>query len=786
MQTAHRSLRWLFSLALAVGLVGAATAQQPAAAAPQKAVVSDILIEGNYLVSSDVIRTQLRTRIGQEYVPETLQEDVRSLFATRQYANVWADRLYDGPGKIKVVIHIRDHASVVKEVQYNGNIHLSRDDLDVITGVRKGMPCNPYANKVACNNIVKRYSEEGRPMTSCKLRKGGEPGDTEVIFDITEGYIVRISAIDFTGSTFVSAAVLRQRIQSGAMLLHIPISGMYNPTLLEHDTSELIKYYRNFGYHDVRISREMNYSSDGRTVRVVFHVREGDRYKVDGAPRIEGVKKFPVEPLQALVTQKGGEYYDQAKIDKDKNRIQNYIGWDGIKVNVMAEPVLVPGKPGVVRVNYLVVEEGPAKVGQIMILGNERTKQEVILRQLQLYPGQPLTYPELKAAELRLARLGIFEQSPDRSVKPTVTVVSDPFNPTEFKTVRVDVQETSTGSLMFGVGVNSDAGFTGSIVLNERNFDVLRWPTSLEDAISGNAWRGAGQEFRVEAVPGTQVQRYSVSLREPFLLDSPYSLTNSAYFFQRYYNEYNEDRIGGRVTLGRKIDQYWSAAATVRVEDVRVSNVQPWAPEDYQSVVGWNFQTGVRLGVTHDTRDSVLRPTEGHLAEISYEQVFGDKVFGLANFDFSQYWTVIQRADGGGRHVLSFHNQIGWASDNTPVYERYFGGGFRSIRGFQFRGVGPEENGSKIGGDFLFMNSLEYQMPIRASDQVFLVGFVDSGTVSPNISNWQEYRVSAGVGVRFTVPMLGPVPIALDFGFPIVKGPHDNTQVFNFFMGFTR
>jgi outer membrane protein insertion porin family len=120
------------------------------------------------------------------------------------------------------------------------------------------------------------------------------------------------------------------------------------------------------------------------------------------------------------------------------------------------------------------------------------------------------------------------------------------------------------------------------------------------------------------------------------------------------------------------------------------------------------------------------------------------------------------------------------------VYERYFGGGFRSIRGFQFRGVGPDINGFKVGGDFMFMNSLEYQLPIRASDQVFLVGFVDSGTVSTRINDLDTYRVSAGFGVRFTVPMLGPVPIALDFGFPIVKGSADNTQVFSFWMGFFR
>ncbi len=85
----------------------------------------------------------------------------------------------------------------------------------------------------------------------------------------------------------------------------------------------------------------------------------------------------------------------------------------------------------------------------------------------------------------------------------------------EAKDLRVDVEEQRTGSLMFGLGVNSDAGLVGSVVLNEKNFDILRPPTCLDDLLRGRAWRGAGQEFRMEAVPGTQRQRHSVSFRDP-------------------------------------------------------------------------------------------------------------------------------------------------------------------------------------------------------------------------------------------------------------------------------
>ncbi|NBO92380.1 MAG: outer membrane protein assembly factor BamA [Planctomycetia bacterium] len=779
-------------LLLTAGGAGLAVlhAQAPAAPAVARATVNDIRIRGNRNTPSENIKNQMRTRVGKDFSAETLQEDVRTLYNSRSFARVWADKEDDGKGGVVVIINVREFPSLVRSVEYRGNTHLSKDELDNVTNVRKGMPCNPYANKVACQRIVQRYNEDGRPYAACNLIKGDDENDTEVIFNITEGPKVYISSIDFTGNTFVTGAVLKQRINSSSMLLGdygLRLMGQYNPGLLEHDVNELIRYYRGFGFHDVRISRQVIYAPDSRSVRVVFHIQEGIRYKVDGTPQVTGSKSIAAEALEAMNKQKSGEYYDQRTIDGDISRISDYYGYTGRQTRVMPEASFMKEKPGFVRVNYQVEEQKPAVAGQVIIVGNERTDQRVILRQIPIYPGQTLTYPDLRLAERNLARLNIFESSPDGSVRPTVTVRDNPFNPdSNVKDIVVNVQEASTGSLMFGLGVNSDSGFTGSVVLNERNFDLFRPATSLEDLFSGGAWRGAGQELRIEAVPGTQLQRYMVTFREPFLFDSPYSMTLSGYYYQRYFNEYHEDRLGARATIGRKLNDRWSASVTTRAESVGVSNVSFFAPEVYRSVSGDNFLVGVRAGVTRDSRDSVLRPTDGSLLDVSYEQCFGDRVFPLVNFEYSQYWTMLQRADGSGRQVLAFHTQTGWAGSNTPVFERYFGGGFRSIRGFQFRGVGPQENGFKTGGTFMLLNSLEYQVPLRASDQVFLVGFVDSGTVATRIQDFNDYRVSVGFGLRFTVPMLGPVPIALDFGFPVVSGQYDNKQVFNFWMGFTR
>lgn len=762
------------------------TAPPAAVRAPRggKVLIADVVIQGNRHLSTQQIMSQLGTKPGLEYEPHMVQEDVRKLMATRQFAQV--DPRFEAlpDGKVVIYFLIKDYPSVVTNVVYQGAKHLSDEELSTLTGVMKGKPLSPVTNKLGCSAIVRKYHDSGRMWASCDLLKGAEPGDKEVIFNITEGPIVKVRGIQFEGQKFVSGGVLQTHIQSSKKILGV-FGGTFNPQLADNDIARLEEYYKGHGFLDVRVSRELRWTPDGREVDLVFHTNEGIRYQIQANPQVVNAKSVAPEQLEQLTTTKSGEYYSDTKTNQDKKNIEDYIGYMGREARVNTVPIFNPDVPGLVRVQYEVSERAPAKVGQIHVVGNERTKQNVILRQVPVYPGQTLSYPDLRVAERNLARLQLFETSPDGATRPTVTVI-DPDSDTEYKDLLVQVNETTTGSLMFGVGVNSDLGLTGSLVLTERNFDITRLPTSIDDLISGSAFRGAGQEFKAEAVPGTQLQRYSVSWREPFLFDSQVSLGTQGYYYSRNFNEYNEGRTGGRFSLGRKINDYWYGNLTTRIENVNVSNVSPWEPVDYTSVIGNNFLLGLRANVTRDTRDSPMRPTEGSVIDFSFEQLLGAYSSPLFNAEYNQYFTAYQRADGSGRHVVALRSQFSWAGDNTPVYEKYFAGGFRSMRGFQFRGVGPSQNGYMTGGDFMWINSLEYQLPIRANDQIYLVGFCDTGTVEQNISKITDYRVSLGVGVRLIVPMMGQVPIALDFGFPVNQAPTDKDQMFNFWVGFFR
>jgi len=356
----------------------------------------------------------------------------------------------------------------------------------------------------------------------------------------------------------------------------------------------------------------------------------------------------------------------------------------------------------------------------------------------------------------------------------------------------VNVEETRTGRFMFGAGVNSDLGVTGQIVVDERNFDWRRPPTSWQDFIDGTAWRGGGQGFRIEAMPGNQVQRYLVSFTQPYLylagIPTPFSLNLSGFFFDRRYFDWDEQRLGGRMALGYRLTHDLSLTGAVRAENVNIHDIRvPGAVPELDSEVGDNGLYSGRFTLTHDTRDTPFAATEGHLIELSYEQVFGSYDYPRGEIDYRQYFLVRERPDGSGRHTLSYSFNVGFSGSQTPIFENYFAGGFSTLRGFDFRGASPVQNGVTVGGEFKFLGTVEYLFPLTADDMIKGVVFCDFGTVEEEIEiNWDDYRVAPGFGLRISIPAMGPAPLALDLAFPVARADTDDIQNFSFFFGFGR
>jgi outer membrane protein insertion porin family len=278
-----------------------------------------------------------------------------------------------------------------------------------------------------------------------------------------------------------------------------------------------------------------------------------------------------------------------------------------------------------------------------------------------------------------------------------------------------------------------------------------------------------------------------VSFQEPYLWDTAVSLGLSGSFFDRRYIDWDEQRLGGRVSLGYGwTENDLSAAFSYRGENVNIRNISVPIPE-LTEVFGDNILHGFKVTVANDTRDSAFLATQGHYLELSFEQVVGSFTYPRAIIDARQYFLLQERPDHSGRHVLTLSTRLGVTGDDTPIYENFFAGGYSTLRGYDFRGASPVRLPERVqvGGEFMWVNTVEYLFPLTADDMIHGVAFCDFGTVEEDVEI-NDFRVAPGFGLRVTVPAMGPAPIALDFAFPIVSAEFDDEQVFSFNIGLQR
>jgi outer membrane protein insertion porin family len=350
----------------------------------------------------------------------------------------------------------------------------------------------------------------------------------------------------------------------------------------------------------------------------------------------------------------------------------------------------------------------------------------------------------------------------------------------------VFVGETQTGSINIGGAYNSDNGIVGQFVIDERNFDIRAFPRSFRELIDGTAFRGGGQAFRLELVPGEQVQRYLLSFSEPYLFGTNYSLSLSGYLFDRRYEDWDEQRLGGRISIGRRLTPDLSFNVGLRMEDVDIDPNNDNSPT-LNNTPGGNLFL-FNAGIIRDTRDHPFLATEGSYLAATYTQGFGDFSYPRGDLEYRRYRLMYERPDGSGRHTVSFGTKLGFSGSETPIFENYFAGGFSTLRGYEFRGAAPAENGVRIGGEFQWLNTVEYMFPITADDMIKGVAFCDFGTVEESIElNGDNFRVAPGVGLRIHMPALGGgAPLAFDFAFPVSSAEGDDEKIFSFYISANR
>jgi outer membrane protein insertion porin family len=331
----------------------------------------------------------IKSKAGGEFKSEVLDEDVRTLIATKQFLDVQVQKQEMPGNKIRLYFIMKEYPSTITDVIYQGNKHLKPEELETITGLRKGGPLNPIAVRMGQQAILRRYNDMGRMLTGVEILEGDKLGDRRVIYKITEGQIARVKSTNFVGSSFVTAVRFRSHLLS--LRPTLDLSDNYDPEQVEQDVHRLEAYLQNFGFHDAQVRRELIWSDNRREVEIVFHIEEGVRYRVSGV-HLTGKRIKEEEKLEADLQLKQGDYYVRSNASADQRLIQERYGQEGISV-VVEERKSFTG-PGQVAVVYEItpanIQESPKKAVAIKVIGEDVPGVRTIFRTFEIQNGVPV------------------------------------------------------------------------------------------------------------------------------------------------------------------------------------------------------------------------------------------------------------------------------------------------------------------------------------------------------------------------------------------------------------
>lgn len=765
---------WLATLAALLWAASVTTrADEPTDGMP----VSDVRIEGLDTLSEAYVRRIITTLPGQPYSRRQVEEDVRALLRTRKFLNAFAQTdVHDG--RVAITFQVQEKPCLVA-VELSGNKRFTNVELYEDTPV-PGTPLDLYATRRAAADMLEKYRRAGYYYATVELDENTLQREGRALYRITEGPRVKVRNVEFEGNRYFGRPRLRMIVESKTYIWLFR-TGALDEDQAERDALGLQQFYRDEGFLDARVDYRLDFDPIERAdVNLVFVIEEGPRYRVN-AINVEGNEVFPASRIaEVMRLQPGGVLREEAR-RTDASRIRDLYGEIGyVETGVAIQPEFTE-QPDVVNVRVTVVEGNRSRFGRITIRGNQRTRDEVVRRELRFFPGEYYNTVEARAAARRVQETGLFRQG-------SVTIV--PLDDVQgYREALVTVEETETTQFLVGVGVSTDNGILGSLSIDNRNFDIADWPRSWREFFSARAFRGDGQRLVFQAEPGTEVSRFRIAFTEPYLADKPLRLDTSVYLFQRGREAYDEERLG--LTLGLSKRFYggvldgWAIEGAGRIEAINIDSVDPFAAREIREAKGNHVLTALKAGIVRDTTDSRILPSEGYRLGFSWEQVGalgGDYSFGKPAISFATYRTV--RTDILDRKsILAFRADAAWIVNDGPVFERYYGGGYGSLRGFSFRGVSPRRGiyDNPVGGNFIMLAGGEYSFPLYG--KTFRgVTFLDMGTVEESfeLTGW---RASVGFGLRVQVDFFGPVPIVFDFGFPIAQDDDDDMQVFNFAFG---
>jgi len=727
-------------------------------------MINQVVVKGVQRIQPSTVQSYMALEAGDGFDREKIDESLKALFATGLFADVVLRRIGDD-----LVVEVVENP-IINRIAFEGNGGVEDEELEVEVELRPRVVFTRTKVQNDVSRLLELYRRSGRFAATVEPKVIQlDQNRVDLVFEINEGPMTRVTQINFIGNEVFSGSDLQGEISTkeSAWWRFLATGDQYDQDRIEYDKELLRRFYLQNGYVDFSvISAVAELTPDRQEFFVTFTVEEGPRYRVGEINFETDLETLDTESLRQQLTFATGDWYDAGEID---NSIDLMLGTLQDQQFAFADvrPRSERNEEDLSVNLFFDVKEGSRVfVERIDVSGNVRTIDEVIRRQIKLVEGDPFNRTQLERSERSLNNLNYFEKVEIQTLQgssPDQTVID------------VEVVEQSTGeiSLGAGAGFSSFDGPLADFSIRERNF------------------LGKGQDVRLAAQLSGRRQEFDLSFTEPFFLDRDLSAGVDLFHITTDFQDessFDERRTGFGVRFGYELGIDLRQNLRYRFENSEITDVDLNASRFIRDQEGERTVSLIGQDLVYDKRNSRLNPTDGYMLRLSTDLagLGGDTFYISGRAGASYYYPIANQI------VLSTTAEVGaiqGLSDDVGIQDRFFIGG-ETLRGFAASGIGPRDivTDDALGGNLFARGSVELSLPVGLPEELGILGhvFTDFGTLTDidasgsDIVDEASPRVAVGVGVSWQSPF---GPIRIDTAFPVMKEDFDDTEEIRFSFG---
>ena len=721
-------------------------------------LVGSVEIEGNKRIETSTLLYYIKTRKGEPLSRTQISKDVEQIYGLGEFKDIRVETRQGSEGM--EVVFIVEEIPSIGNVLFYGNKEIEDSEMLELLEFKRGEAFQQHMITEAKEQIKSLYHEKGFFFAKVDaISKKSDKKQMDIHIRVREGEKIGIKNILFSGNKNFSAKELIDQIETKAetWISFLDESGLYKKDTLKLDVFRLEGYYQDNGYLRARVQEpKINIDKKNKEINISISIEEGSKYRVGKITSNSDDTVSATDVLKAL-QMKTGDVYSLSKVRAGVMSIGDIYSERGYAYADVNPITKINESSRTVDVNIEVDRGKKVYVGEITVIGNTRTLDNVIRREFRLKEGELFDSVKLKRSKQRINNLQFFED-----VKIDTRRGKEP----DLVEIITTVTERQTGSINVGAGFSSNE----NLIFNA--------------GISQNNFMGTGRRLVFSTNLSSRRTDFNLSFTDPRIFDTTMSGGVDAFNRKTNYYSYKARKTGGGLRLGKALSEYdWTGInynfANTEITDVVTATSYLKNETRVTSRVSPSF--------IRDTRDNFMNPSSGSRHVVRFDMAgLGGTKFHRMSYETSHYWPIV------GKLVGMLHGSISWADgyggDDLPSFEKYYMGGPKSLRGYTIKNVGPKDgSGNPLGGNQSLLLNAELQYPFTKGFRGFL--FYDRGNLygggndtSTTSTTWDlaKMRDSIGAGVRFLSPF-GPIGFA--YGIKLDQATGEESGEFHFSAG---